>query len=106
MEHAYLLSTVVTNEGRAEDFLSFMRRVTDAATALGGAGEGFILRDSEDSNRFTVVRRWENEVALQRWFGSTDSRTLWAAADEMLESYEGFTAYRVADIEPTSQPSS
>jgi heme-degrading monooxygenase HmoA len=98
MEEPYLVSTVSTREGKEEAFLTLMHHVTDAASALGGAGEGFILRDSETPNRFMVVRRWQSEEAMQHWFDSAASKALWADADDIIASYDGQTWHKVADI--------
>src|SRR3712207_5903947 len=97
----YLISTVSTHKGKEEDFLRLMLRVTEAATRLGGAGDGFILRDREDPGLFIVVRRWQSEDALQRWLGSAESRSLWTEAEGIIDSFDGMTGYRVADIAPS-----
>jgi heme-degrading monooxygenase HmoA len=98
MDSPYLISRVSVHKDKAEEFLALMQRTTEAATALGGAAEGFILRDAESPDQFTVIRRWESEAAMQRWFASAASRELWQKADDLIQSYEGSTAFNVFDI--------
>lgn len=52
---------------RAEAFLGAFQEFAAGATELGGANEGFVLRDNDDPTRFIVIRRWDSPEAVTRW---------------------------------------
>lgn len=48
-------------------FIEAFRRFAEAATTLGGAGEGMVLQDEQDPSHFVVVRRWDSAEVVDRW---------------------------------------
>jgi heme-degrading monooxygenase HmoA len=98
MSEIFTCNVFSVQVGEEDAFLALVRDVTDAATALGGAGEGFILRDLDEVNRFAVIRRWKDRDAFDTWTQSAKARALWETAAQMLESVDGMAAAKVFDI--------
>ena len=105
MDEVYTVSTWRVQSGQEGAFLSAFRAMTHAATDLGGAREGMILRDSEEPNHFIVVRRWDDLAALERWGNERDP----AFGDAIFATLgggepESFIATKVADIGGLRRP--
>ena len=99
MAEHYTVTTWRVKEGQEDAFVRAFRAFTEAATAHGGAREGMILQDTDEPNRFVVVRRWDGRSDIERWGTERDPAlvdAIWATLDG--DEQEAFVTTKVLDI--------
>ena len=96
----YTCSVWTVPAEQQEAFLSAFQQFAEGATELGGANEGFILRDNDDPTRFIVIRRWDSPEAVARWSEDAEARAVYGSALQGIVegASEAYLTTKVADL--------
>ena len=98
MGDTYTVSVWSVNQGQESSFIDAFRAFAAAATEMGGAREGMILQDSDDSSHFIVVRRWDDPEVVERWRREQDPELRDAVYSTVSADDHAHVMTKVADL--------